>query len=90
MTKAELEKDRDAWKERAESLQDELDALNEAYGELEQTNYDLTWELDTGSTLVIQDYEDFKFRAISDGVWSDELEQFIQNYRKFYQRTSED
>ena len=29
MTKAELERDRDEWKQQAESLQDELDSLNE-------------------------------------------------------------
>ena len=35
MTKAELQKDRDEWKQQAESLQDDLDSLNEAYAELE-------------------------------------------------------
>ena len=30
MTKAELQKDRDEWKQQAESLQDDLDSLNEA------------------------------------------------------------
>ena len=38
MTKAELQKDRDEWKQQVESLQDELDSLNEDYAELEEQN----------------------------------------------------
>ena len=51
MTKAELQKDRDEWKEEAESLQDELDSLNEAYAELEEQKEKIrnsvkkSWEL---------------------------------------------
>ena len=49
MTKAELQKDRDEWKQQAESLQDDLDSLNEAYSELEEINYKLSNNMDINS-----------------------------------------
>ena len=83
MTKAELQKDRDEWKEEAESLQDELDSLNEAYAELEEQNYKLTNNMDINS---IYDLDDFIFRLKVDDLYTDELEKFIEDYMRFYNR----
>ena len=83
MTKAELQKDRDEWKEEAESLQDELDSLNEAYTELEEINYKLTNNMDINS---IYDLDDFIFRLKIENLYSDELERFIEDYMRFYNR----
>ena len=81
MTKAELQKDRDEWKQQAESLQDDLDSLNEAYSELEATNYKLSNKMDTNS---IYDLEDFIFRLKVDDLYTDELGKFIEDYMRFY------
>ena len=83
MTKAELQKDRDEWKQQAESLQDDLDSLNEAYSELEATNYKLSNKMDTNS---IYDLEDFIFRLKVDDLYTDELGKFIEDYMRFYNR----
>ena len=86
MTKAELQKDRDEWKQQAESLQDDLDSLNEAYSELEATNYKLSNKMDTNS---IYDLEDFIFRLKVDDLYTDELGKFIEDYMRFYNRKEE-
>ena len=83
MTKAELQKDRDEWKQQAESLQDDLDSLNEAYGELEEINYKLTNNIGTNS---IYDLDYFIFRLKIDNLYSAELEKFIEDYMRFYNR----
>ena len=83
MTKAELQKDRDEWKQQAESLQDDLDSLNEAYGELEEINYKLSNNMDISS---IYDLEDFIFRLKIDNLYSSELEKFIEDYKRFYNK----
>ena len=83
MTKAELQKDRDEWKQQAESLQDELDSLNEAYSELEEINYKLSNEMDTDS---IYDLDDFIFRLKIENLYSTELEKFIEDYKRFYNK----
>ena len=83
MTKAELQKDRDEWKQQAESLQDDLDSLNEAYSELEAINYKLSNKMDTNS---IYDLEDFIFRLKIDNLYSNELEKFIEDYKRFYNK----
>ena len=83
MTKAELQKDRDEWKQQAESLQDDLDSLNEAYSELEAINYKLSNKMDTNS---IYDLEDFIFRLKVDDLYTDELGKFIEDYMRFYNR----
>ena len=83
MTKAELQKDRDEWKQQAESLQDDLDSLNEAYSELEAINYKLSNKMDTNS---IYDLEDFIFRLKIDNLYSTELEKFIEDYKRFYNK----
>ena len=83
MTKAELQKDRDEWKEEAESLQDELDSLNEAYAELEEQNYKLTNNMDINS---IYDLDYFIFRLKVDDLYTDELGKFIEDYMRFYNK----
>ena len=83
MTKAELQKDRDEWKQQAESLKDDLDSLNEAYSELEAINYKLSNKMDTNS---IYDLEDFIFRLKIDNLYSTELEKFIEDYKRFYNK----
>lgn len=83
MTKAELQKDRDEWKQQAESLQDDLDSLNEAYAELEEQNYKLSNNMDINS---IYDLDDFIFRLKIENLYSTELEKFIEDYMRFYNR----
>ena len=83
MTKAELQKDRDEWIEEAESLQDELDSLNEAYAELEEQNYKLSNNMDINS---IYNLDDFIFRLKVDDLYTDELGKFIEDYMRFYNR----
>ena len=80
MTKAELEKDRDEWKQQAESLQEELDALNEAYTELEKENFDLSNDIFGG----IKDIDRFIYRSKLEDVWTDELGDFLENYLQFH------
>ena len=91
MTKAELQIDRDEWKqqaeslqEQAESLQDALDYLHEAYVELEEQNYKLT-----NNTNCIYSLEDFIFRLKIDNLYSSELEKFIEDYKRFYNKKEE-
>ena len=81
MTKAELERDRDEWKEQAESLQDELDALNEAYTELENENFELS---NNHKADYIKDFEAFKNRLFSDGIMTYELEVWLDDYMRWY------
>ena len=83
MTKAELQIDRDEWKQQAESLQDELDSLNEAYAELEEQNYKLTNNIGAN---CIYNLEDFIFRLKVDDLYTDELGKFIEDYMRFYNR----
>ena len=86
MTKAELQIDRDEWKQQAESLQDELDSLNEAYAELEEQYYKLTDDIETN---CIYSLEDFIFRLKIDNLYSSELEKFIEDYKRFYNKKEE-
>ena len=81
MTKAELEIDRNEWKQQAESLQDELDALNEAYTELEKENFDLS---NNHKADYIKDFEAFKNRLFSDGIMTYELEVWLDDYMRWY------
>ena len=83
MTKAELQKDRDEWKQQVESLQDELDSLNESYSELEEINYKLSNNMDINSIYNL-DY--FIFRLKIENLYSTELEKFIEDYMRFYNR----
>ena len=81
MTKAELEKDRDEWKQQAESLQDELDSLNEYVTELENQNFDLS---NNHKADYIKDFEAFKNRLFSDGIMTYELEVWLDDYMRWY------
>lgn len=81
MTKAELERDRDEWKQQTESLQDELDSLNEYVTELENQNFDLSNNI---SGNIIKDFEAFKNRLFSDGIMTYELEVWLDDYMRWY------
>ena len=81
MTKAELEKDRDEWKQQAESLQDELDSLNEYGTELENQNFELS---NNHKADYIKDFEAFKNRLFSDGIMTYELEVWLDDYMRWY------
>ena len=83
MTKAELEKDRDEWKQQAESLQDELDSLYEYVTELENQNFDLSNNI---SGNIIKDFEAFKNRLFSDGIMTYELEVWLDDYMRWYNK----
>lgn len=83
MTKAELERDRDEWKQQAESLQDELDSLNEYVTELENKNFDLSNNI---SGNIIKDFEAFKNRLFSDGIMTYELEVWLDDYMRWYNK----
>lgn len=83
MTKAELEKDRDEWKQQAESLQDELDSLNEYVTELENQNFDLS---NNHKADYIKDFEAFKNRLFSDGIMTYELEVWLDDYMRWYNK----
>lgn len=80
MTKAELEKDRDEWKQQAESLQEDLDSLNEYVTELENKNYELSNDICGG----IKDIDRFIYRLKLEDLWTDELGEFLENYLKFH------
>jgi len=81
MTKAELEKDRDEWKQQAESLQDDLDSLNEAYCELERINADLT---NSVGDYYISDVNNFISRMQLEGLYTPEMAQFIEYYLRYH------
>lgn len=83
MTKAELERDRDEWKQQAESLQDELDSLNEYVTELENQNFDLS---NNHKADYIKDFEAFKNRLFSDGIMTYELEVWLDEYMRWYNK----
>lgn len=79
MTKAELQQDRDEWKQEAESLQDELDALNAAYSELEDRNFELSTDL----AGAIKDVDNLIWKLKCEDLWTDEMQIFMENYLKF-------
>lgn len=83
MTKAELEKDRDEWKQQAESLQDDLDSLNEYVTELENENYELSNNKNPKSNCIL-DVERFRSRLALEGLYTQDLEQFIDEYLLWY------
>ena len=82
MTKAELQKDRDEWKQQAESLQDDLDSLNEAYCELERINADLV--INSVGDYYITDISDFIFRLKVENLYTPELEKFMEEYMRWH------
>jgi TolA-binding protein len=83
MTKEQLEKDRDDWKQQAQSLQDDIDGLNEYISELEFKNAEL---LNTG--VYIKDLDNFKFKLRYSKQFSNEemikFEDFIDEYARYY------
>jgi chromosome segregation ATPase len=87
MTKAELEQRVKELEEEVESLQNELDDENEAYTELENKNWELNNMIYKGECAV--DMNDFRHRLKIDGLMTDELESYIDNYMKFYNNKEE-
>ena len=81
MTKAALENDRFAGTTQAESLQEDLDNLNDYVTELEQENYELSNNI---SNMGIKDFEAFKNRLFSDGIMTYELEVWLDDYMRWY------
>ena len=81
MTKAELEEDRDYWKQQAESLQDELDFLNDAYGDLERQLADT---VNSVGTYYIADLDNFISRLQMEDLYTSELEAFIEYYMRYH------
>ena len=81
MTKAELEKDRDEWKQQAESLQEDLDSLNEAYTDLESQLADT---VNSVNDYYISDVNNFISRLQLEGLYTPELAQFIEYYMRYH------
>lgn len=85
MTKAEIERDRDDWKQTAESLQDELDYLNEAYTELENENFELTQQLEHGDSSI-KDVSYFKSMLAMENLLTSELEEFMDYFMRWHNK----
>lgn len=83
MTKAEIERDRDDWKQTAESLQDELDYLNEAYTELEDENFELTQQLEQYDSSI-KDVSYFKSMLAMENLLTSELEEFMDYFMRWH------
>ena len=81
MTKAELEEDRDYWKQQAESLQDELDFLNDAYGDLERQLADT---VNSVGDYYITDVDNFISRLRMEDLYTPELEAFMEYYMRYH------
>lgn len=81
MTKAELEKDRNEWKQQAESLQEELDSLNEAYTDLEMQLADT---VNSVGDYYITDVDNFISRLKMEDLYTPELEAFMEYYMRYH------
>ena len=65
-------------------LEDELEGLSDCYSELENRLADEINYLDERSSIF--DVDDFKWRLRVDDMLTPQLESFIENYLKFYNR----
>ena len=81
MTKAELEIANKALKERVQELKDELDELDEAYCELEDINADL---VNSVGDYYITDVDNFINRLKMEGLYTPELEAFMEYYMRYH------
>jgi hypothetical protein len=81
MTKAELEKDRDEWKQQAESLQEELNSLNDAYTDLELQLVDT---VNSVGDYYISDVDNFISRLKMEDLYTPELEAFMAYYMRYH------
>lgn len=63
-------------------LQDELDRLSDCYTEMENKYADAVNTMN--DTNGIKDMEWFKFKLQMEGLWTSELESFIEYYLKFH------
>lgn len=82
MTKEELIAANRKLQSENEKLKDELDRLSDCYGELE--NQVAKLELD--ETNSIHDVNFFKFRLRTDGMMTEQLASYIEDYMRFYNR----
>lgn len=85
MTKEELIASHKRLQSENERLQDELDRLSDAYTEMENDFMDIQNSLESDD--VIWSVCLFKFRLQIDGLWTPQLEFFIENYLRFYNET---
>ena len=81
MTKAELQIENEALKERVQELEDELDGLNEAYCELECINANLT---NSVGNYYITDADNFISRLKMEDLYTPELEAFMEYYMRYH------
>ena len=65
-----------------DKLQDELDRLSDCYTEMENQYADVINTLD--DTDTIKDLDWFKFKLECEGLWTPQLESFIQYYLRFH------
>lgn len=85
MTKEELIASNKRLQSENERLQDELDRLSDCYTEMENMCADMYNLLESDD--VIKSVYLFKFRLEIDGLWTPQLESFIENYMRFYNET---
>ena len=81
MTKAELEKDRDEWREQAVNVQDDYYRLNDAYYELELKYASL---VNSVGDNYITDVDNFISRLRMEDLYTPELEAFMEYYMRYH------
>ena len=75
--------------EQIEKLQTEVDYWIQQDDEKAEIIEDLTnknEELEEKLDSTIKDFNDFEWRLKNDGLYTNELEEFIENYFKFYNK----
>ena len=83
MTKAELLLQNEDLKSQIEDLECEIDGLNEYVSELENENFEL---FNNHKAYYIKDFEAFKNRLFSDGIMTSELEVWLDDYMRWYNK----
>lgn len=81
MCKAELKDEVERLVNKVEALEAELAGLEEAYCELEEENYKLSNNIQPSG---IPDLDRLKYRMQVDGVYTDMLWEYLENYLRFY------
>lgn len=85
MTKKELKEEVSDLEERISELKDYIDYQQSEYDELEEIKDDLERQVnDLKMKDGINDLEDFIFRLKVNGLYSDKLQDFIDEYLKYY------
>jgi len=91
LTKSELLEEYKELLEDYESLESEKESLDEWAGEQENEDYEAYQKLEqltkpTNQNAAILDIADFKKRLALDNLLSDELEEFIESYLRYYNK----